>query len=225
MPVTSESDPQRGEAAPRSPSAPPVPERTSAALRRFAGSWTAERISLGDIVAAVPQRAYGVLLIAFALPNLVPVSIPGMSTVLSVPILILAAQLAWGRGAPWLPRWLAGRSLAYRDFMAVLDRAVPILERIERFLKPRWSPLIGPHAARALGGVVLILGAILSLPIPLGNWLPAFAIVLMSLALTERDGAVAAVGLAVACVSMAVVALVLLGGAAAAAWFLQWIGW
>lgn len=225
MPVLSEPDPRRGEAAPRSPSAPPVPDRTSAALRRFARGWTAERLSLGDIVAAVPQRAFGVLLIVFAVPNLVPISIPGMSTVLAVPMLLLAAQLAWGRGAPWLPRWLARRSFARADFVAVLDRALPILERIERFLKPRWSVLIGPVAARALGGVILVLAATLSLPIPLGNWLPALAIVLMSLALTERDGAVAAVGLAVALAALAVVAAVLLGGAAATAWLVQALGW
>ena len=36
--------------------------------------------------------------------------------------------------------------------------------------------------------MALVLAIVVTLPIPLGNWLPAFATALLGLALSERDG-------------------------------------
>ena len=52
------------------------PTRTSALLRDFAMSLTGERVSVGEIVAALGDRGIGVLIAIFALPNILPSTVP-----------------------------------------------------------------------------------------------------------------------------------------------------
>src|SRR5215813_3681098 len=85
--------------------------RTSQLLHDFVASHTEPRISLGALRDALDDRSFGVLLFIFALPNLVPVNIPLLSAVLGVPLVLLAAQLTYGRHNPLFPNWLARQSV------------------------------------------------------------------------------------------------------------------
>ena len=53
-----------------------TPTRTSALLRDFAGTVARERVSVGDIVAALGDRGLGVLIAIFAIPNMLPSAVP-----------------------------------------------------------------------------------------------------------------------------------------------------
>lgn len=79
-------------------------------------------------------------------------------------------------------------------FRNIVSKATPILNRAEKMLQQRWWPLVSPVMEQVLGGVCLALAVLLSLPIPLGNLLPAAAIYVIALAL-ERDGLWVIVGL------------------------------
>lgn len=175
----------------------------SAVLLALAAQTDRERISIGDLLAALGDRALGALLFIFAFPNVLPVP-PGTSTLLGAPLIFLAAQLMFGR-TPWLPAVVSKRSLLQSDFAALVRRVVPWLQRAERLLRPRlpWAAL--PPMEYALGAVCLLLALVLVLPIPLGNMLPALAISLMALAVLERDGLWALAGLVVAVLSVLVV--------------------
>ena len=63
-----------------------------------------------------------------------------------------------------------------------------MLRFLERFIRPRWPT---PFAAtkRVVGGVVLLLGASLLIPVPLSNVPSALLIVLIAFAYLEEDGA------------------------------------
>src|SRR3954467_1160378 len=67
-------------------------------------------LTVGEMVDHFGERAFGALLFAFSVPNLLPLP-PGSSTVLGAPLLILAPQLMLGVKAPWLPRALKRRSV------------------------------------------------------------------------------------------------------------------
>jgi hypothetical protein len=164
---------------------------------------------------ALDDRGFGVLILIFALPNLVPVNIPLLSAVLGLPLVLLAAQLAYGRHKPWLPDWLARQSFPRLGFAAVVMHASPYLERAERLLRPRLPGLLSWTGERLIGVALLILALVLTAPIPLGNWLPAFAIAIIGLALVEKDGVAVLIGLGVGVVGLAVVATVI-GGVIAA---------
>jgi hypothetical protein len=145
-----------------------------------------DRISVGELVSILQDRAISILLVVFAAPNLVPTP-PGASLVLGAPLIFLSVQLMVG-AKPWLPRLIRKRSIGRVEFATIVGRIVPWLEKAERFLKPRWKGLTYPPVERLVGAVCLLLAVILFLPIPLGNILPALAICLFGLGILERDG-------------------------------------
>jgi hypothetical protein len=155
-------------------------------LTRIADDETRPRISVGDLLVALSDRAIGALIFVFAFPNTVPMP-PGVSSVLGAPLLFLTAQLALGR-PPWLPKIIAGRSMDRAHFATVVRRIAPWLARAERLLRPRLQILARPPLENLIGGVCLLLSIILFLPIPMGNMPPAVAICLFALAILERDG-------------------------------------
>src|SRR6185369_9355618 len=160
----------------RSSATAPSSRRTSQLLRDFLSSHTEPRISLGSLRDALGDRGFGVLLFIFALPNLIPVNIPLLSAVLGAPLVLLAAQLTYGRHKPWFPHWLARQSVSRQNFEAVVRRALPHLERAEELLRPRLTVLLSWTGERLIGLGLLVLTLVLALPIPFGNWLPAVAI-------------------------------------------------
>jgi hypothetical protein len=187
------------------------PRRTSHLLRDFVTSHPEPRISLGALRDALGDRGFGVLLFIFALPNLVPVNIPLLSAVLGLPLVLLAAQLTYGRHKPWFPRWLTARSFPREGFANVVLRSLPYLERAERLLRPRLTVLLSWTGERLIGLAILVLALVLALPIPFANWLPACAIAIIGLAIVEKDGLAVLVGLAVGVASLVVAAAVVIG--------------
>jgi len=185
--------------------------RSSQVLREFKDTHTGERVTLGELRDALGDRAFGVLLFIFSLPNLVP-NIPGMSTIFAIPLLFLSWQFSYGRPYPWFPRWLSQRSFLREDFIGALARGLPSLERVERLLKPRMAWLFSWPTERGLGLSCLALAFIILLPIPLGNFLPSLAIALIGLSIVERDGIAALIGIATGIVATIVVSGVVLAG-------------
>ncbi len=187
------------------------PRRTSQLLRDFVTSHPEPRISLGALRDALGDRGFGVLLFIFALPNLVPVNIPLLSAVLGLPLVLLAAQLTYGRHKPWFPHWLTAQSFPRDGFTNVVLRSLPYLERTERLLRPRLTFLLSWTGERLIGLAILILALVLALPIPFANWLPACAIAIIGLAIVEKDGLAVLAGLAVGVASLTVAAAVVVG--------------
>ena len=165
-----------------------------------------ERIAIGDMVDAFGPRAFGALLFVFSIPNLLPLP-PGSSTVLSIPLLIIAPQLLIGVPNLWLPRAIDKRSLRRSDLKGAFAKILPRLQRVERLLQPRLGFMFGPVGDRVIGLVCTALVLVLILPIPFGNLLPAAAIAALSLGLAQRDGALALVGYGIAAGSVIVLVL------------------
>ena len=177
--------------------------RMSEILRDFASETGPERITVADLLTAMEGRAFGALLLLFAFPNILP-SPPGLAAILGLPLIYLSSQLMLGR-SPWLPNFIANRSIARASFALVIIRATPWIARAERMLVTRLHILAGPVAQRFLGAVCLLLSLILVLPIPFGNMLPSLAICIIALGMLERDGAWILGGLLAAVVAAGVV--------------------
>lgn len=190
---------------------PEAPEGLSLSdmLQRLADEGDSERISIGDLVAALGDRALGALLFIFAFPNALP-ALPGTSAILGAPLVFLAAQLALGL-KPWLPGFIARRSVARTDFQSLIARVRPWLQRAERMLRPRASALALPPMEYVVGLICFLLAIVVLLPIPLGNMLPALSISLLALGILERDGYWIVAGLAAAAGATVLVSGVILG--------------
>lgn len=165
---------------------PPPAKKLSEILQSVADESTAARLSVGDLLQAMEGRAVGALLLVFAFPNVLP-SPPGLAAILGLPLIYLSTQLMLGRD-PWLPPFIANRSMTREVFVSLITRAIPWIARAERMLKHRLWPLVSPPAQRFIGALCLFLSLVLILPIPFGNMLPSIAICVLALGLLERDG-------------------------------------
>jgi hypothetical protein len=171
-------------------------------------------ISIGHIRDALGNRSFAPLLVLFAAFNLLPLP-PGTSAILGLPLIIVSAQMVYGAKQTWLPSALANRSLNADTFRSMMDWIIPRLIRIERVIRPRYWPFWRKQGDRVIGCIALVLAIVVTLPIPLGNWLPAFATALLGLALSERDGLLLVVGGAV-CVAAMIVIVAVIGVAGVA---------
>ena len=135
------------------------------------------------------ESAFGVFLFVAILPSFIP--IPGMGGAVSGPLVILIGlQMLCCLRRPWLPGFIARRGPRRSTMHRFLDRIDRPLRRLDKMLTPRLPQLLTPLPAHAFSGLLLVLlGILLSLPIPFTNFLFGFQLLLFALALLERDGA------------------------------------
>lgn len=192
----------------------PRRRKLSVILTEIAEDTALERVSVEDLLRKMHGRAIGALMLIFALPNVLPAP-PGTSGVLGLPLIYLTWQMMLGR-LPWLPGFIARRSMTRGDFAALVQRVAPVLARAERLLQPRLPIMVSSGAERAIGAVCLVLSLILLLPVPFGNMLPALAICIFALGVLERDGVWVIAGLVVTGLAVTIVAGVIYALAQAA---------
>lgn len=183
----------------------PSPRRGFSDVLRELANGDQERVSVGSILHAFGDRAFGALLLVFALPNALPMP-PGTSAVLGAPIVFIAFQLMIGRPVLWLPRFITERSMRREDFGTLAGKIEPWVRKLERLLKPRAQLLTTSFADRLTGGACFALSIVLALPIPLGNMPPAIAITAFALGMIESDGVAIGVGWLGTFVSFAILA-------------------
>ncbi|ATE65450.1 exopolysaccharide biosynthesis protein [Rhizorhabdus dicambivorans] len=164
-------------------------------LEVLASGCAGDCISIDDVTSALGSKCFAGLLFLLAAPNIFPTP-PFVDIALSIPLMILSAQLAFGVRRPWLPAWLLRREVATERFAAIAGRLSPVSRRVETVLKRRIAPLTGILGHRLIGLACLALAIMLALPIPFGNALPGAAIALFALGLLNRDGIAVLAGVA-----------------------------
>ena len=197
------------------------PRRLSQVFARLASD-AKDRVTIASILDALGDRSFAALLVLFAAFNLLPLP-PPSSAILGLPLLVVAAQLTYGSKRAWLPKFMSEKSISAEQFRSIMDRVIPRLVKLEEFVRPRYWPFWRRRGDRIIGVMSLVLAVIVTLPIPLGNWLPAFSVALLGLALSERDGILFAIGSGVAIASIGVVTLVFGAATAAVQATLLWI--
>jgi hypothetical protein len=171
--------------------------RTSDLLRALAQA-APERVSLAMIAGALEDRGLGIIVLCLALPNAFPGPyVPGLSTVLALPIIWLGLQLAVGRRRAPLPGFLRRVSFGRGRFVGFVHRANPWIVWIERWLGPRPSWLINGAGLRCLGIALTLFAIVMAVPIPFGNIPIGLGIAMLALGLIEEDSRALALGLIV----------------------------
>ncbi|GJD93101.1 exopolysaccharide biosynthesis protein [Methylobacterium iners] len=156
-----------------------------------------DRLTVGDIVAVLRDRAFALLIVILGLPNCLPMP-PPIPLVCGLLLLMVAVQITAGMAAPWLPRALLRRSVARSDVERAANRAVPLLRRLERWSQPRMRLFETALGMRVVGLILLTLSLALIVAAPLVGQIPlGIAICLVGLGLVERDGLVVVIGLGV----------------------------
>jgi hypothetical protein len=149
-------------------------------------------VTLAEIRDLVGQDGLLLLTIFLTLVFMVPVSIPGVSTVFGGAILLIGISRLIGRNL-WLPKVLVRRVLSAEKVRAALNKGSVWLRRLERVSRPhRLSRLMSAGLMDNLSNVAMILGALLLMApfglIPFSNTLPALALLFLAIGLLQRDG-------------------------------------
>jgi hypothetical protein len=154
-----------------------------------------DHLTVADIVAVLRDRAFALLVVLLGLPNCLPMP-PPIPLVCGLLLALVAAQLAAGRPTPWLPRALLRRTIPQEDVSRAVARALPVLQRLERWSKPRMTFLETPLALRLIGFLLIAfaLGLLVAAPI-IGQIPIGIAVCLIGLGLVERDGIVIVAGM------------------------------
>lgn len=146
-----------------------------------------ETVSIKQICDALGDRSFGTFLLFFCLPNLVPLP-PGSSAILGLPLVLIAFQIMAGHSKVWLPNRVANYAFSRETFQNMIGRINPYLARSEKMVKQRYWPLGRLMGDRFFGFFTLILAIVVTIPIPLGNWPPAFALAFLAAAYVKKDG-------------------------------------
>jgi hypothetical protein len=101
----------------------------------------------------------------------------------------------------------------------MVARITPWLTRFERMARPRYWPATYRLGERLAGAVSIGLALMIMLPIPFANAMPALAICLLALGISERDGVWLGAGIVAGAVAAGVVVGLFAAGFAAAATF------
>lgn len=175
---------------------------TSAVLEILLKDAPEDYVTLEWLMAGLHERSFGIVMLLLGLVGLTP----GLSAPAGIVLSIPAFQMIMGRPRPIFPRRISSHRLQKRQLARLLMRAIAVLKYVERLIYPRWRPL-SAATQRVSGFVILLLSAILLLPIPLSNLLPALIILLISLALIEDDGVLVATALLAALILLSVASI------------------
>jgi len=156
---------------------------------------------------------------------LVPVSVPGVSTVFGAGILLIGVSRLF-RLELWLSKRIARRLVATERLRSALLRGLVWFRRLERVSRPQrisWAASDG--AVRIVNDCALILGAALLMApfglIPFSNTFPAIALLFLAIGSLQRDGLFILIGHLSNLVTIAYFALLIGGGGYALISFMQ----
>lgn len=188
----------------------------SGVLRRAVSKVDAQQTTLRELIQLMGEHGLLFLCILLCVPFLFPVSVPGVSTVFGAGIILIGIAITLNR-MPWLPSRLVDRKVETSSLKATLEKGVRLMEKVETFIKPRLFVLTSGAVVNRVNGLAIVFAAgLLMLPlglVPFSNTLPAVAIMLLALGMSQRDGWVVVAGY-----FMIVVTLVYFGALAFLGW-------
>jgi hypothetical protein len=204
------------------PAAQERPLPLSQRLAEIVAEGGPDRITLSELARRLHSRVWGGLLVIFAAINIIPLP-PGTNTVLAIPLVLLSAQMAFGRSSPWFPARIDRRGVTKSELRKLIEKMGPFETRVERIFRPRLGDLTGPTATRAIGLVCMVLSVVAGLPILMIHNAPAVAIALFGLALIYRDGVLVILGAIAAVLAIAFDAALVIWGVVAVKYALAWL--
>jgi hypothetical protein len=183
--------------------------RTSQILRDIlAKNPDVTEFTVEQIVNSIGENSFGTSLMFFAIPEVVPIPVPGLAAIVVIPTAVISAQMALGHQQIKLPKFILKKRVPRKALAAAIRAILPFLEKAEKVAKPRWKWATTPLARRLLGLFIFILALSIAFPMPGFNMPQAISTFIIALGLAEEDGMLIAAGVVGGLASLA-----LLGGA------------
>lgn len=161
-------------------------------LATIIGNLPQDKLSLGELLDVFGDEGLLLLTMLLTLVFLIPVSIPGVSTVFGAAILLIGLSRLIGRPL-WLPGRLRDRAPPAAKLRPGLSHGLAWVRRLERISRPhRLRGFAEGRFPDLLNNLAFILAALLLMMpfgfIPFSNTLPGVALLFYALGLLQRDG-------------------------------------
>lgn len=183
------------------------PDSLVGVLNRMKENTHGDEVSLEDALDSLNSRSFGPLLLVPAIMAVSPIgAIPGMSIVTGCVLMLIAVQMIFSRGRPWLPDRLLRFSFSRDTFTEGIDKSLPWAKWLERFTESRLEAVTRSPFHYVIAAIVAFL-ALLFIPlafVPFAVAIPGTAIALFALGMTTRDGVLVLLGFVVSCGAIAV---------------------
>ena len=171
-----------------SPASAPLGEQLATIIRDLPD----DRLTLGELLDVFGDEGLLLLTMLLTLVFLIPVSIPGVSTVFGAAILLVGISRLAGRPL-WLPAKLKDRSLPADKLRPGLSHGMVWVRRLEKVSRPRrLQAFVDGRVQNLLNNLAFIFAALLLMApfgfVPFSNTLPALALLLYAVGLIQRDG-------------------------------------
>ena len=157
-----------------------------------------DQLTLGELLQVFGDAGLLLLTILLTLVFLIPVSIPGVSTVFGAAILLVGISRVFGRPL-WLPAKLRARNLPAARLRPALDGGLHWVRRLEKISRPyRLRGLVEGALPELFNNLAFILAALLLMApfgfVPFSNTLPGLALLLYAIGMIQRDGTAIVLG-------------------------------
>lgn len=179
-------------------------------------SLPAGEINLGTLLQHFGQQGLLILTVLLTLVFMIPVSIPGVSTVFGAAILLVGISRLSGKPL-WLPARLRDRPLPSDRLRSALQGGMRWVHRLTKISKPHRLPgLVEGRMIELVNNLAFILAAVLLMApfglIPFSNTLPGLALLFFAVGLLQRDGVAICLGHLTNVATMIYFAILLGGG-------------
>lgn len=173
-----------------------IPKRSSEVLRELIENENLKgALTYHYILQTLGNRAFGVAILFFALPSILPFSvIPGVAVVFSIPIVIFALEMTLGRKSLWLPKRIAQKTISHTKITQIISAVLPYVVKLERLSKPRLRFMTYRPMEIINGLTILFLAFLLMLPIPFSNFIFGALLAIFSMGIIEKDGLLIFIG-------------------------------
>ena len=151
-----------------------------------------DALSLGELLDVFSDEGLLLLTILLTLVFLIPVSIPGVSTVFGAAILLVGVSRLINRPL-WLPQRVKHKALPAARLRPGLTAGLVWVRRMEKISRPhRLRLFIDGPGQGVINNLAFILAALLLMApfgfVPFSNTLPALALLLYAIGFIQRDG-------------------------------------
>ncbi|QEG24659.1 exopolysaccharide biosynthesis protein [Mariniblastus fucicola] len=186
-----------------------APDSLSGLLTHFVDTTEGQdKVKIVHLLDSLDSRSHGPMLLFPAIIAISPIGmVPGMSVITGTLIILIAGQMMFFSGKPWIPDKLEDFEFSREKLTSGVEKTKPWVKMFEKVVYNRFEFLAGGAVIYPIA-IISILLALSFYPlafVPLGVFAPGFAITMFALGLTARDGLLVAFGFVLTAVAIGMV--------------------
>lgn len=161
------------------------------ALQEIFDSYKKKRISIKELFAELHEIGFGFVLF---FSGLIGAFVPLFGGFLPI---LFGIQMFKGADHPWLPKWLEEKEINIEEVRERFRRHKHRVKFLKSTLKHRMDIFSSVLGEKILGGIVVVCGVSIMIPLPATNLFPGIAIMIIALGYLTRDGLATIAGIIV----------------------------